>query len=250
MTAQTFWSLVAQDLKGHKRRKSNIAGKWWIAYKVAVALVVVAMATYGSLYGKVTVLNAFWFFTWGLVFTAFGLGNGFITREWKIGTVGWWLALPLPRWQLVLSKYLACLIRTAFVFAIVYVIIALLGLYMLLMQGSWNTADVISFLLTGLKWNALMLGLTPIAGAFGLLMGAVGRSTLRPALPLLWALFGGGWWAWFMVNGRAITIEQERDGGLHLVVTWAALYPYVASFILAGLMIALASYIFARHVEL
>lgn len=251
MTAQTFWSLVAQDLKGHKRRKSNIAGKWWIAYAIAAALAIVAIVPYGSLYGKPTFLNAFWSFTWALLFAAFGMGNGLITREWDIGTVGWWLTLPLPRWQLVLAKFLACLIRSAWIFAVVYVIIALVGLYMMpVLEGSWNTAVAASFLVTGLEWNALMLGLIPVAGAFGLLMGAVGRSTLRPALPLLWALFGAGWWAWFMVGGRAITIEQERDGGLHLVVTWAALYPYVAGFILAGLMIALASYVFARHVEL
>ncbi|MDQ0188965.1 hypothetical protein JI721_02210 [Alicyclobacillus cycloheptanicus] len=244
MAGNAFWTLVKHDLKVRGGRRGRIPGKWRVAYAAAILVVLLALATWKGHLIQMDFTDV-WYFTFGLPFMVFGMSIGRVTSEWKNATVGWWLTIPMSRWRLMLSKCVSSILFAVLIFACVYGAIAILGLYTMYLNGSFSTPYVRSFLLAGLRWNALLLCACPFIAAFGLLFGVILQSVVRQAMPLIWIAFGGMWW---LVSAHLgfIHIDGSTPPGLVHVSTVRVL-SILGSWILACLMVGLASVLLDRY---
>jgi ABC-2 type transport system permease protein len=254
MTAEArgvFWSLVRQNMRGVKRSKPWFQKPWRTVYLVTVLLVFVVVATYVGLFVKSPIdLSVIWFFVIGLPFAAFGNGIGLIVHEWKNGTVGWWLSLPLSRMQLIMAKFVAALLRTILFFSALYIFINFLGWYTLILQGTFSVQAAAFLLTSGLKWYALLICACPFAAAFGMLIGVLTESRAKPILPLIWIIIGALWWL-VTSHGFAFLKINIVDG--HLVFfhfSLMLLYPFVASLIIAYVILHVAAYLLERQLAI
>lgn len=241
-----FWSLVRHDILLRKERKSTISRAWRFGYAISGLLVLVILTTFEG--HRVNFdLNYVWYFTFGLPFMAFGLSISRIIQEWKNSTAGWWLSLPVSRQVLVSSKFVAALIHTVIILARIYCVIAILGLYTMFLNGTLTPHSAGLYLENGVIWTALLICTCPFVSAFGLLFGAITQSGIRQALPILWIVFGGGWWLVFSRNG----LHVNHTRGVDILTLFPTLvYPLLGSWILAYLLIRVASYVIDRHVTI
>ncbi len=246
-----FWSLVRHNLKGNRRNRPWHIKPWRTVYIVFVLLILVVVSTYAGLYLKDPIdLSVVWFFTFGLPFMAFGKATSLIVYEWRNGTVGWWLSLPMSRISLITAKYVAALLRTMQFFILSFFLIAFLGLYTMFLKGSFSAQASTAFLMTGLKWYGLLICLCPITGAFGVLLGVLRESRIRPALPLIWGAIGTIWWL-VSIHGAGFLHFKVVNG--HMAVfhpTLMLLYPFAASLMIAYVMIYLSAYLLCRQLAL
>lgn len=254
MTAEAqgvFWSLVRQNMRGGKRSRPWSQKPWRTVYLVTVLLVLVVIATYVGLFVKSPIdLSVAWFFTIGLPFAAFGNAVGQIIHEWKNGTVGWWLSLPFSRTQLVTAKFIAALLRTIRVFVFAFVLICILGWYTMILQGTFSVQTAAFLLTSGLKWYALLICACPFAGAFGLLFGVLTESRAKPILPLIWMAIGVLWW---LVSSHSATFLKINIVNGHLVyyhLSLILLYPFVASLMIAYVILHIAAYLLERQLAI
>jgi ABC-2 type transport system permease protein len=246
-TESSFWALVKHDFKRRKRRNVRIPKEWWLAYAGGAVLVVLALTTYAGLRGHYNLVPV-WFTTFGLLFTSFGMATSLTVSEWKNGTAGWWLTLPFSRLRLVASKFVAALLRSVLIFALVYCVIALFGLYTMALAGHFDSHTAASYLLTGLEWSVLLVAFCPFVTAFGVLFGVLRESRAKPATPLMWILFSGLWWLIFAHHGRYLYVQAT--GTPHLSVSPSLFIPIVASWLLAYGLIRLAAYLLDRQLAL
>lgn len=247
MNAQSrFWALVKHDLKMRRQRSMRVSGRWRMAYFIAVALFVVIFT---SLEGRhVTFdLSFAWYFTFGLPFMVFGLSTGRIVQEWKNGTAGWWLTLPMSRMQLVMAKFLSSLLHTVFVLACIYCVVAILGLYTMTLNGTLTTVVAGHFLLVGLMWMAGIVCVSPIVAAIGALFGIIIQSTIRQALPLFWITVGGLWWLLFNHNGNFLHMTSTGNA-VGVTLSPLLICLVVASWLVAYILILVASRVLDRFV--
>ncbi|GAA5347066.1 ABC-2 type transport system permease protein [Planifilum fimeticola] len=248
MAAQSnFWALVKHDFKRRKRRNMQIPKGWWLAYAGGALAVLLTLTTYAALHGH-TYLGPVWFTTFGLPFLSFGMATSLTASEWKNGTAGWWLTLPFSRLRLVTSKFVAALLRSVLIFAVVYCILALFGLYTMALVGPFDPHSAASYLLTGLKWNALLFSVCPFVTAFGILFCVLGESRAKPAIPLMWILFSGLWWLLFAHGG--VYLHVQTAGMPNLSVSPFLFIPIVVSWLLAYGLIRLAAYLLNRHLAM
>lgn len=247
MTTQSvFWALVKHDLRRRRRRNVARSKTWTVLYGVVIAALVVIIATYISLSEQQVKLNDAWVFTYVLPFMSFGVTIGLMVHEWKDGTAGWWLSLPMSRLRLVTSKFIAALIRIILIIAAVYCAIGLLIVYTMVLEGQFNAHTVGQLLFTGLKWDALLLCVCPFIAALGVLIGVLTESRAKPIMPLIWIVFGCSGWLLSSFHGGVIHIQQTH--GLATFSLASILYYLIAaSWILAYLMIRLTSYVLERH---
>jgi ABC-2 type transport system permease protein len=251
MTMQgTFWSLVKHDMKLRKRRTGQYSTWWCLFYGAAVVVAAIAVTTYIIRTRGYLDLNHVWFFTFWFPFMAFGMATGLTVHEWRNGTSGRWLALPMSRMRLVTSKFVAALLRTILSFAGIYCLIALLSVYAMLLQGTftWQAAD--RFLATGLQWNALLLCACPFVTGFGVLYAVIKESRMRPVLPLVWMVFVGLWWLIFSRDNRFLQIVPKHGAVASLSLSPEVVYAIGISWILAYLLIRLASHVLDRQLTL
>ncbi|MCL6636608.1 MAG: hypothetical protein K6T26_01555 [Alicyclobacillus sp.] len=187
-----FWALVKHDFKRRKRGGLRAYRGWWWVYALGVcAALLVLSARVGQAAEN---LRFAWFAVFGLLFLSFGLGIGCTANEWRNGTVGWWLTLPVSRGRLVLSKWVATLLRTLWVYTRVFLLMAGFGLYSLAVAGQLHYHTLVAFFNTGVGAYTLLLALTPLPAALGVFYGVLMQSRLRPAVPLVWLAFGLVWW--------------------------------------------------------
>ncbi|MFD1676971.1 ABC transporter permease subunit [Alicyclobacillus fodiniaquatilis] len=247
MTTQSvFWALVKHDLRRRKRRNVARSKTWVVLYGTVIAALVVIVATYVSLSGQRVDLTDAWVFTYVLPFMSFGLTIGLLVHEWKDGTAGWWLSLPMSRLRLVTSKFVAALIRMILLVAAVYCATGLLILYTMVLEGNFNAHTAGQFLLTGLKYDGLFLCVCPFIAAFGVLIGVLTESRAKPIMPLIWLVFGCSWWLIFSWHGGTVHIQHTHGlAGFSLAPIFY--YLIVASWIVAYLMIRLTSYVLERQ---
>ncbi|EPZ44150.1 MULTISPECIES: ABC transporter permease subunit [Alicyclobacillus] len=246
-----FWPLVRQDFKWqHKSDRVRMSRPWRIAYAIAIALVIVGLTTYGSLVSHTHISTA-WYVALSLPWIAFGTSIASVKHEWKNGTVGWWLSLPTSRLQLLTSKFVAVLLRVVLIGCGLYCVIGVLGLYTMGLQGQFHTDSAGQFLLTGAQWVLLAMAAAPFASAFGMLFPIARSSKARPAMPLIWIIFVGIWWVAFSQISRFIQTGYRSDTHtLYLNLSPNLIYPLLASWILAYLLIRFAARVLDRYLTL
>jgi ABC-2 type transport system permease protein len=241
-TNNMFWSLVKHDLKNRKRQNARISKTWKLVYLALGAIIALAMATYVSLGEKIVLADEFWYMTIGVAFAVFGMAIGFTKHEWKNGTVGWWLTLPMPRIQLVTSKFLASVIRGIGLFAALYGIIAVVTVYVLLISHNFHLDALLHFLGYGLKVYFVVLLLSPFVASFGVLYAIFGESKARPLLPIVWVAWVGIW----IFNSQLFHISGDSVGRMFdapLMLT----IPIVVSWVLSYVMLKFSAYVLDRH---
>lgn len=244
-TQHVFWQLVKHDLKKRKRRNGRIPRQWWLIYLASIVFIVMVAITYGSLHGNMEITYT-WYFAFGLPFATFGISIGWTVREWKNGTVGWWLSLSFSRRKLVASKFCAGLIRGLLILVIIFVAIALLALYTMLLNTNFIFVHYMDFLWTGLKWFSLLIAINPFMAALGVLYAVLSESRAKPILPLFWVFWSGIWWLVASTNGETFAMSSPEDFPLPLTL----IFPIAASWIAVYLMILLAAYLLDRQLTL
>lgn len=245
-TSNKLIHLIKQDLKRSGRRKHRIPKQWWLIYLAVIFLFAVIVATYTALHGTIN-LKTIWYFTFFVPFAVFGITIGVTLNEWKGGTVGWWLSLPYPRLTLVFSKFCAGLIRGLLLILAIYVIVALFGLYILLLNGHFQASEgYISFLLTGWQWFAFLVCLSPFMASFGLLYSVFRESKARNILPIFWFGWGTMWWLFSSLLGKYFTVRTTTGFNFSM----HAFYIVLGSWIFAYICIRISAYIVDRQLAL
>lgn len=249
MTTQgTFWSLVKHDMKRRKRRNVQYTKGWRLVYMLVIALVILVATTYASMYGRLE-FTYIWFFSFSLPFVSFGLSVSKMVREWKNSTVGWWLALPVSRQRLVASKFIASSIRGILVFLAMFVCVAVLSLYAMILQGTFTSATAGEFLLGGAEWYGLIVCVCPFVSAFGVFYGALSESRAKPVIPLVALVFGCSWW---LVFSRDTVFFNTNDLGHAGIFTWSPLLwlVIVGSWVLSYVILRISAYLLERQLIL
>lgn len=243
-TNNMFGSLLKHDLKMRKRQNRQFPRAWRLLYLAFGVIIALVVATYVSLVETVQLNTDFWYFNIGLIFAIFGMSIGITKTEWRNGTSGWWLTLPLSRFQLVASKFLASLIRGGMLFLTLYGIIAFFTFYIMLISNSYNLEEALQFLWFGLKSSVLILSLTPFVAGFGVMYGVVGESKARPLMPLVWVMWGGVW-----ILTDFIRPDVVSYAGLVAIPSTFVL-PIMVSCVLALVMLRVSSYLLDRHLTI
>ncbi|MCL6454222.1 MAG: ABC transporter permease subunit [Alicyclobacillus sp.] len=249
-----FWQLVRHDSKLRPNRRRPLPRRWRVAYGVVVAIVVLVVTTYESAHNRVpiTALNSAWFITFYFPIVAFGFGAGVTAHEWRQNTVGWWLTLPVSRSWLVGAKVLAAWLKSSRLFLYVYAIGAVLGLYSIFLSTHALSGSAVGpFLLTGLWWNGVLLLVSPATTAFGVLFSTLRYSQLRPALPIVWIVIGGGWWLLSSHLKVAASFVPSITSSPAATPHWPWMFCAVAaSWVLALLFTGIASLVLREQVNL
>ncbi|GMA57663.1 hypothetical protein GCM10025858_21660 [Alicyclobacillus sacchari] len=108
MSSETgFALLIARDI-----RRSMSSGKpnrhWRLVYAAAAVLALAVVATYESTQHTMVLssITPVWTISFYIPIISFGFPMALVMNEWRQNTVGWWLTLPLPRFQLAAAKCL------------------------------------------------------------------------------------------------------------------------------------------------
>lgn len=244
----SMWALIRHDMKLRAGRRSKLPRAWKMVY-LAIALIVVIVVTTHESANSQMILNNVWFFTFGFPFMVFGMSSGMAGREWRNGTVEWWLTLPMSRPRLVTAKVIATILRSLIIFATAYIVVSILGIYTQLLHGNGLGHDVSQFLLAGLKWMGLVAAVTPLAGALGILFAILRHSRARPALPLIWVLYGALWWFGISYGSHWLHRFGPQGTSINHVtpVLWCA---FVASWLVTIVIVRLASYLLDRQLAM
>lgn len=222
-----FWSLVRHDLKLRRTRncEERFRPQRWV-FTFPSAIVWFLVLTWQGPHIHFN-LNDGWYATLALPFMALGLARREISQERDRGTVGWWLTLPMPRHQLVLAKWIATLGLT--VRRSTYLLlVAALGIYTMILNGTFSGAHVTHFLLTGLTWTALMYCLVPATAGLGILIGVLSFSRLRDLSWALWLLVVAVAWVpashpnWYVTVSSTLRVTARPLFPLIVLGTWIA----------------------------
>ncbi|SFS96438.1 ABC transporter permease subunit [Marininema halotolerans] len=180
---QHEWKLKAK--RREKRGKIKMPRVWLYVYSGIVVALVVILATYLGWKGQTRFVQI-WNFNWGMLFWAIGIAVQNIKREWSNETVGWWLALPYSRGNLISAKFIASLLRWAKTLALVYLGLFAFMTYVMLLEG--DGAKIPDTLVTGVEWYVIVLSLSPFVISLGTVSALLRRSTLQPIFPLIWGV--------------------------------------------------------------
>jgi ABC-2 type transport system permease protein len=243
-----FWALVRHDFKRRRGGFLRTYRAWVLAYLAAVCVIFIVLATYVARIGGFDP-RPVWYATFGLPFMCFGLGIGWTVNEWKNGTAGWWLTLPAPRTLLVASKFTAVLLRTLFIYAMVFLGITVFGLYTMAVGGHLTVSSASDFLGMGIQWYSLLLAITPLPCAFGVLYATLAQSRMKPVIPLAWMAFG--LLSWLLSARQLVHIHPDDPAwatGVHW--TWPMLWPLAGTWILSYVLVRLAAIVLERHLAM
>ncbi|MCL6593217.1 MAG: ABC transporter permease [Alicyclobacillus sp.] len=246
-----FWALVKHDFKRRKRGRLQAYRGWWWVYALGVCA---ALLVLSSRLGQAALdLRFAWFAVFGLLFLSFGLGIGWTANEWRNGTVGWWLTLPVSRRRLMASKYVATLLRTLFVYAVVFLLISVFGVYTLAVAGQLHLHTLASFFGTGMAAYTLLVACSPLPAAMGVLYGVLMQSRLRPAVPLIWMAFGLLWWL-LSIRGNHRPAAGSAHAGMLLNVwslwSWQQIWAVLAMWLLAYVLVQAAAVVLDRYLAM
>ncbi len=190
-------------------------------------------------------LNYAWYATLALPILAMSVAASHLTYERTHNTVGWWLTLPLPRYQLIVSKWAASLIQT--VRRSTYLAtIAVLGIYTMILNGTLSFSVLSHFLLTGLTWTILMYCLVPALAALGVLSGVLTFSRFHDLTATMWLLLLVI--AWLPISRPGLYLSVSRT--LSVSIKPAFILAVLVSWILAGVLLGIASRILARSTRM
>lgn len=177
-------------------------------------------------------MNYDWYAVFALPVIAMGTATDQVTREHKYRTEGWWLALPFPRWQLLLSKSIASVVLA--VRSAAYLgLVAVLGIYIMALNRTISSAAVFHFLVTGLTWTAVMCCLIPPMVAVGVLFGVLAVS--RPMIPnvVVWLLLAAA--IWLLIAHYSVYLAVSAP--MLVTVKWVFAFGLAGAWIFAALML-------------
>ncbi len=181
----SFRALVKNDI-GFKYE--NIQKRLTFFWVYAVAAVLIWIIQLAIFLADAREFTADPRYVWMVVIPAFLFTSGsIVSREWRRDTVGWWLPLPYSRTMLLGAKAAAALIRFI-VFALV-MLPAILMLFLvayLIRSELFTAAVIINYFTKVLQLYALLLIVSPLAAASGILIRLVTLSRWRCAAPLFW----------------------------------------------------------------
>jgi ABC-2 type transport system permease protein len=192
MFSAVFRDLVRHEFrsKGNwkKQNRTRIPRGWWWAYFLCILVAMIGTATYFALRNDLQV-NAIWTITLGFPYIVFFLGFGSIKNEWGNETYGWWLTLPESRMRLIAAKWLGSWLK---VWAAILMLFVIASIYVMILSFtipyySFETAR--EFMATGIQWLSLIVTLSPLIIAAGILMGILQHTVIRPLAPILWVVF-------------------------------------------------------------
>ncbi|WP_148505196.1 ABC transporter permease subunit [Paenibacillus beijingensis] len=211
----------------HLFNSDSSGRRWkWIYASVFAALVLITVTILG--YRGNFKPEWLLFASYGFPFAAYGLGWQSIKREIERNTIGWWITLPYSRSKLLGAKYAA---TTLYIFALYFVyyaaVLLLAGYHVLLFGGA---GGIFTDLLLGSRFFVLVIiGAIPFMVAFGVFMGCVLISKLKPLSPILWVFVGlsGNVFSWLsvlMFNGNVAdftAVPKPLSVVAYLLAAWA-----------------------------
>src|SRR5699024_10019067 len=136
-----------------------------------------------------------------ILFITYGISIGSITNEWKNDTVGWWLTLPFPRIKLIVSKSCAAYLKGILFQLIIFLALALLALYTMILSDHFEISQYLSFLHSGINWFILIICINPFMAMMGVFYGVTKMTHHRYILPLFWGFWFVLWWVIVLISG-------------------------------------------------
>ncbi|TCP68798.1 hypothetical protein [Baia soyae] len=154
----TFFKLVRHEMKFPASSTSFIKKLMSL-----ITFVVFLGLTIGIVLGLENGMGNFQYFNQtfnGIMFVAFGMGMGFINKEFQKNTASWWLTLPYSRELLYRAKFLSIMIYYLYVYLYSYLIIKASIITAITYTGKWS-----QFSLSDVFHNDLIFFLTSFLGA-------------------------------------------------------------------------------------
>ncbi|MDO7906971.1 ABC transporter permease [Paenibacillus sp. JX-17] len=197
-TPGSFKALVRRELrnKGSWRRagresQGGTRMRWGVVYLISVLAVIFVGLTYSASQDQLE-LRDLWKILAGFPFGLFFFAFSSVKREWSNETFGWWLTLPYSRHWLISSKWAARWIQSSIVTVAVLIIGTVYAAVISLFLGGFTLADVQDCLVSGIYWTVMIILVSPLILALGILAATIRYTLLRPLLPLLMILSMGG----------------------------------------------------------
>lgn len=252
----TFWALVRHEfkLKGSwkKQNRSRLPKLWWVIYSSIIIAAAFGLATYFAIQQKLELANL-WFATTGFPYMIAFWGIGTLKKEWENETQGWWLTLPYPRLWLVSAKWIGALLQILVCVIGVFIIGSLYVLGISFFLSQYTMSDAVSFFISGLSWNLLVIGFSPFIVAFGLLTASSQYTRLNPISPILWILFLGVgslfYWGSGFFNTDGSIFQQFISASL-IPFSWELPLFVLISWLAAYLIIRLTAYLLDKKLSL
>ncbi|MGG0811482.1 ABC transporter permease subunit [Paenibacillus alvei] len=187
MDLRAMFFLAKDELKrrSHKAKSNN--NKWALVYW---AIGIILLFVFITMNAKHFEPNSILIITIGFPYMTFVLGYGLVKREWKNGTIGWWLTLPYSRSTLILSKWFVSSFMSFTFYVMAWLAMQLFVIYALLVKGTLSLAMYGVFLEESMIWYGIIMLTIPVMSAFGILTSIVSRSSLKPLTPILWIVYG------------------------------------------------------------
>jgi hypothetical protein len=133
----------------------------------------------------------------------------------------------MHRHQLVLAKWLATLGLTVRRSSYL-LLVAVLGIYTMLLNGTFSGAHVAHFLVTGLAWVGIMYCLVPATAGLGILTGVLRISRLRDLSWAVWLLVVATAWvplshpSWYVTVSATLQVTIRPFFPVAVLGTWIA----------------------------
>lgn len=187
METGTLRFLLRQELFWGPRSLKRNGQRWMWFYLGVIVVLLGAVATVFRGFDPIYLAYS----TFGLPYLAAMLMFSQLVREWKRGTIGWWLTLPYRRSRLLGAKYMASLVYLIGIILALYAGILLLAVYVTAIRGTGIAPILHLFRVYGVL-TLLLTGVGPLFISLGGLIGAISRSRLKPLQILMWGVFGIG----------------------------------------------------------
>lgn len=211
---------------------------------IVLLLIAAALTVWGKSAGFRSVYVLY--LAYMLPYLTFVISFRMLLREWKGGTIGWWITLPYSRSRLLFAKFAAACLHTLLVYVLFFAAVTLLVLYGAAIHGD-ETGTLREMLAGEAFFSIALVGLAPLMLTLGLLMAAVAHSRWALATPLLWIVFGltGNSLTW--ITGEVL--PDQPDAWANAVLPgwlWASI-PF--AWAAAGLLLLGTIRIVSRHLK-
>lgn len=249
-----FWALVRNDLQLKKRTIHQVSA--WTKFYFGIAIIIgLGGYTWGIIQGFLTWEYYYLAFLPFLIFLPFAYSISMTSKEWRNGTMGWWLTLPYPRSFLLSAKCLASFLHFVKSMVLIVAVVIVLQLEAILIRPDLFTVQQLfrdlQFGAIDSLWEIILF--SPLSILVGIVMAIVRRSHLKPALPLFWVGF------MLLANvypakALGLTPQNAPAGypiqGLHISMSGNGfITTLLFSLVVSALLFAFSTYILDRHVE-
>jgi len=237
--------LVKHELNWNvPRMKSRNAIQKTIFWVTGVAAFIVALWSVTTLNGSFEPENG-WYFLIAFPFLVNLTIYGLVNVEWHNHTTEWWLCLPYSRSILLSAKLWGGIIANVFLFAIIYVFLALFCFCSIPFVSGFGFQTFTTSLWNHLERFALLICTGPFIGSLGILVAVIGRSLSKTAIIVLSALYGAciGAFSAYAGDHKGATFELLSFSLLKMILI-------VISWIIAYLIIRGSARLLQRKVDL